>query len=189
MRLAETKYCCTPLLIGVLILTGCRTYGGSTDDQVAASVLAAAEQVAAEAAAIEVESATLTEAAEMHPELALYRERMQAILEGYMEMEKKQKKLVEEVTAIQDNFVTNWVGQDRYRPLHRALGAIISERELKEHQRNLVVHDLGIHLGVTTERQAAEEGRWQIRPHYYNRSWPVPELRDLLTEMESDPTE
>ena len=189
MQLAESKYWLAPPLIGLLILTGCRTYGGSTDDQIAASVLTATQQIASEALRIEVESAILIEAAAAHPELIPYSERMQTIVDGYMEMKEKQKKLAEEVSSIRDNFVTNWVGRDRHRALHRALGAIISERELKQHQINLVVQDLGRHLGVTTQRQPAEEGRLQIRPHYYNRSWPVTELQDLLTDIESAPTE
>ncbi len=189
MQLAESKYWWTPPLIGLLILTGCRTYGSSADDQIAASVLTAAQQIAAEASMIEVELAMLTEAAAIYPELIPFSERMQAIVDGYMEMKEKQKKLAEDVTSIQDNFVTNWVGQDRYRALHRALGAIISERELKQHQINLVAQDLGRHLGVTAQRQSVEEGRLQIRPHHYNRSWSVTELQDLLADIESEPTE
>ncbi len=189
MKLAENRYWLAPPLIGLLILAGCRTYGGSTDEQIAASVLTATQQVAAEVSRIEIESAMLMEAAAIHPELIPYSERMQAIVDEYMEIKEKQKKLAEEVTSIRDNFVTKWVGQDRHRALHRALGAIISERELKQHQINLVAQDLGRHLGVTERRQPAEEGRLQIRPHHYNRSWPVTELQDLLTDIESEPTE
>ncbi|MXW13900.1 MAG: hypothetical protein F4120_08585 [Rhodothermaceae bacterium] len=189
MKLADNKYWLAPPLIGLLILTGCRTYGGSTDEQIAASVLTATQQVAAEASRIEVESAMLMEAAVTHPELIPFSERMQVIVGEYMEMKEKQKKLTEEVTSIRDNFVTNWVGQDRHRALHRALGAIISERELKQHQIELIAQDLGRHLGVTAQRQSAEEGRLQIRPHHYNRSWPVTELQDLLTDIESEPAE
>ncbi len=176
-------------LLGLVILTGCRTYGGHTDEQVATSVLTASQQVIAEASRIEVESEMLMEAASIHPELIPFSERMQTIVGEYMAMTEKQKKLAEEATSIQDNFITNWVGRDRYRALHRALGAITSESELKQHQIHSVTQDLGIYLGITVQGQPSEEGRLQIRPHYYNRAWSVLELQDLLTDLESASTE
>lgn len=189
MQLVESKYWWTLPLIGLLILTGCRTYGGGTDDQVGASLYTVAQQVIAEASMIEAESGMLTEAASAHSELIPYSERMQNIVTEYTGMVEKQKKLVDQAMSVRDNFVTDWVGKDRYRALHRALGSIISERELKHNQIEQVAQDLETRLGIKEPRKPVEEGRLQIRPHHYNRSWTVTDLQDLLANIESEPAE
>ena len=177
-------------IIGIVLLTGCRTYGGSTDEQVAESLLAAAEQIVAEFSILETEARMLTEAATVHSELLPYSERMQAIVSGYMEMTKKQKMLVAEVVSVEDNIVTNWVGKDRYRGLHRALGAIISERDLKQGKRYRLFLDLQEHLGIPFKpRKSDEEGRLQIRPHHYNQSWAAMDIQDILAGMKFDSVE
>jgi len=178
-----------PLTIGILILTGCRTYGGSTDDQIASTLAATIQQVEAEARIVEVESQMLAEASMLNSELLPYSKRMKLIASEYTEMMKKQKKLVEEAMSVEDNIVTNWVGKDRYRGLHRALGAVVSERELKQGKRYLLPQDLGEHLGTRIRRRSGEEGRLQIRPHYCNRSWTTTDFHDLLTDIVSEPAE
>jgi len=178
-----------PLTIGLLILTGCRTYGGSTDDQIASALAATVQQVEVEARIIEVELQMLAEASMLNSELLPYSKRMQLIASEYTQMMKKQKNLVKEAISIENNIVTNWVGKDRYRGLHRALGAIISERELKQSKRYLLSQDLAEHLGTRIRRQSGEEGRLQIRPHYYNQSWTTTDFQDLLTDIESESAE
>ena len=186
MRLIEQKHWWIPLVIGLLILTGCRTYGGgSTDDAVRASLLTVLKQIEAEVVAMGLESEKLANAAEVHTELSPFSERMQKVVLSYTKWKKKQKKLVDQVTSIEDNILTDWVGTDEYRVLHRALGAIVSERELKQTQRDQILIDLAQYLDVSRRRQSDEEGRLQIRPHYYNQSWIVVDLEDMLFRMES----
>ena len=187
MQLIKSEHWWISPIIGLVLLTGCRTYGGDTDDQVEASLRTAALQIAAESLILETESRILAGAAAIHPELMPYSERMQVIVSGYMEMMKKQEKLVEEVTSVEDNILTNWVGRDRYRGLHRALGAIISERDLKQNKRYMLSLDIKEHLGVAKQRQSGEEGRLQIRPHYYNQSWIATDIQDILAGTEFEP--
>ena len=177
-------------IVGLFILTGCRTYGGGdTDDTVRAGLLTALQQLEAEVKAMERESEKLAEAAESDVALVRFSERMQDVVLSYHAWKKKQKKLVDQAVTVEDNILTNWVGKDEYRVLHRALGAIISKRELKKIQRDQILIDLAQYLDISTQRQSDEEGRLQIRPHYYNQSWVVTDLQDLLFSMELTPSE
>lgn len=178
----QTRRWVLPIL-GICLFAGCRTYGGETEELVTASLQAISVQIAAEASALKIESNLLSEASDLHPELIPYRERMDALTTDYQEMIDKHKKLIENVTGIRDNIVTNWVGKDRYRALHGALGAIVSERETKQKKRSLLLMDLGSQLGAIEHRHAVEEGRLQIRPHYYNRSAMDLDLRVLLNSL------
>jgi len=171
--------------IVLLILTGCRTYGGSTNDQLEASLITASEQISAEALMFQNESKMLSDAALRHPNLASFSTQMQSINSEYIEMMEKHKKLIDEVKQLRDFPIVNWVGRDRYRALHRAHGTLISERELKHRKRSLLLIDLSAHLGLSGHQHSVEEGRLQIRPHYYNRSWSVTKLQDLLAAMDN----
>lgn len=190
MQLVKNQSYLSVFLVGLFLLTGCRTYGGGGDPEITASLIKAADQVEVEGSILETEAMLLAQAAERHPELIPYSERMQQIVASYAETVTKQGKLVNHVVAIKDNPVTNWIGQDRYRALHRAYGAIISERRLGQSKRHILLADLEEQLGMTLKRrESAEVGRLQIRPHFYNRSWMVTDLRDLLAGIESEPTE
>jgi len=179
----QTQWWILPIL-GICLFTGCRTYGGSTDEQIAASLQAISLQIGAEASVLKIESQILAEAADRHSQLIPYRERMDALVSDYQEMMKKQNELIDDATSIQDNILTNWIGRDRYRGLHRALGAIVSEQETKQKKRSLLLIDIGTQLGVAQHRHAVEEGRLHIRPHHYNRSWAILDLRNLLATLD-----
>ncbi|MCY4224133.1 MAG: hypothetical protein OXF06_04795 [Bacteroidetes bacterium] len=185
MILIKRTHLWTPLAFTLLILTGCRTYGGSTNDQLEASLITASEQIVAEAQMFINEAQMLSEAAMRHPELIPFSEKMHAINSEYIKMMEKHKKLVDEVQQIRDFPITNWIANDRYRALHRAYGALITERELKHRKRSYLLTDLSAHLGLAGHQQSVEEGRLQIRPHYYNRSWSVTDLQDLLAMMDN----
>lgn len=167
------------LFAGHIVLAGCRTYGGS-EDEIAANLSATVQQIAAEASALETEAVRLAEAAAANPALSPYSDRMQAIVSEYAAMAQKQEELIDEVLAIEGNVLTNWVGRARYGALHRAFGALISERELVQCKRHALSEDLGVYLGLTQRRQVPEEGRFQIRPHHYNRLQTARDLKDLL---------
>ena len=190
MQLLARTHWWSPMIIGLLVLTGCRTYGGGTDDQVAEALIVITQQLEAEVSGIEIESDMLAEASVLNPELIPYTERMKSISSEYVEMIKKQKKIIKEATSVEDNFLTNWVGRDRYRELHRTLGAIISERELKQIKRQLLYQDMREHIeDVSAGMQASEEGRLQIRPHYYNRPQIAVDFRNLLADIDVEPTD
>ncbi|MDE2827766.1 MAG: hypothetical protein OXL40_10745 [Bacteroidota bacterium] len=172
------------LFAGLVVLAGCRTYGGS-EDEIAQSLSVTVQQIAAEASAMELEAVRLAEAAATDPELSAYSDRMQVIASGYMAVVQRQEELINEVLATGDNVLTNWVGRARYGVLHRAFGALISERELAQSKRQTLSRDLGIYLGLKQREQVPEEGRFQIRPHHYNRSHNAIDLKDLLADIES----
>ncbi len=178
----QTQWWILPIL-GVYLFAGCRTYGGNTEDLMIASFDAVSLQLSAEASALDIESNLLAEASERHAQLTPYATRLSALASDYLEMVEKQDKLIKEAVGVQDNILTNWVGKDRYRGLHRALGAIVSERESKQKKRTLLLIDLGKELGIADHRRAVEDGRLQIRPHHYNRSSQVLDLRDLLNAL------
>lgn len=184
MQLVTNRLWTIFLLAGLIVLTGCRTYGGS-EDEIAESLSVTVQQIAAEASAMETEADRLAEAAATDPELSAYSDRMQVIAFEYMAVARRQEELISEVLAIEDNVLTNWVGRGRYGVLHRAFGALISERELAQSKRQTLSKDLGIHLGLAQREQVPEEGRFQIRPHHYNRSHNAIDLKDLLADIES----
>ena len=172
------------LFAGLIVLAGCRTYGGS-EDEIAESVSVTMQQIAAEAAAMETEAVRLAEAAAADPELSAYSDRMRVIASEYTAVAQKQQELINEVLTIEDNVLTHWVGRARYGVLHRAFGALISERELAQFKRQALSKDLGVYLGLIQRGQVPEEGRFQIRPHHYNRSRNAIDLKDLLADVES----
>lgn len=172
------------MFAGWVVLAGCRTYGGS-EDEIAASLSVTVQQIAAEASAMETEAFRLAEAAATEPELSAYSDRMQVIASEYKAVVQRQEELINEVLAAEDNVLTNWVGRGRYGVLHRAFGALISERELAQSKRQTLSRDLGIYLGLTQREQVPEKGRFQIRPHHYNRTHNAIELKDLLADIES----
>ncbi len=185
MYLAEKSCWWIPLIIGLFVFTGCRTYGGGTDDQMAASLRTAYQQIDAEALILQSEAEMLAETAEVYPKLVPFSERMQKIATEYAEMIKKQKKMIDQAIAFQDNVVTNWVGKDRYRTLHRAFGAVISERELKLDKRYMLSVDLGEYLGVIERKTPSEEGRLQIRPQFYNQLKRDVDFQNIIAGLES----
>ena len=134
---------------------------------------------------METEADRLAEAAAADPELYAYSDRMQVIASEFMEVAQRQQEMISEVLVIEDNLLTGWVGRGRYGVLHRAFGALISERELAQSKRQTLSKDLGIHLGLTQREQVPEEGRFQIRPQHYNQSHSAIDLKDLLADIES----
>ncbi|MXY07691.1 MAG: hypothetical protein F4Y61_03490 [Rhodothermaceae bacterium] len=172
------------LFAGLIVLAGCRTYGDS-EDEIAESLSVTVQQIAAEASAMETEADRLAEAAATDPELSAFSDRMRVIASEYMAVAQRQQELINEVLAIEDNVLTNWVGRGRYGVLHRAFGALISERELAQAKRQSLSKDLGIYLGHTRRARVPEEGRFQIRPHHYNRPHNAIDLKDLLADIES----
>ncbi len=184
MQLVTNRRWTIFLFAGLIALAGCRTYGG-TEDKIAESLTVTVEQIAAEASAMETEAARLAEAAAADPALSAFSDRMQVIASGYAEVAQRQKELINEVLAIEDNVLTNWVGRGQYGVLHRAFGALISERELAQSKRQTLSRDLGVYLGLAHTEQVPEIGRLQIRPHHYNRSQSPTDLKDLLAGIES----
>lgn len=184
MQLVTKRRLAVVLFAGLIVLAGCRTYGGS-EDTIAESLSVTVQQLAAEASAMETEAARLAEAAAADFALSPYSDRMQIIASEYTAVAQRQQELISEVLAVEDNVLTNWVGRARYGALHRAFGALISERELAQSKRQTLSEDLGIHLGLTQRGQVPEEGRFQIRPHHYNRSQKAIDLKDLLAGIES----
>jgi hypothetical protein len=184
MQLVANRRGAHVLIAGLIVLTGCRTYGGS-EDEIAASLSVTVQQIAAEASAMETEAIRLAEATAADPALSAYSDRMQTIAAEYTAVAQKQQELISKTLAIEDNVLTSWVGRARYGALHRTFGALISERELAQSKRQLLSEDLGIYLGLTQRGQVPEEGRFQIRPHHYNRSQNAIDLKDLLADIES----
>lgn len=184
MQLVMKRRWAFVLFAGLIVLAGCRTYGGS-EDKIAESLSETVQQIAAEASAMETEAVRLAEAAAVDPALSSYSDRMQIIASEYTAVAQRQQELISEALAVEDNLLTNWVGRARYGALHRAFGALISERELARSKRRTLSEDLGLHLGLTQRGQVPEEGRFQIRPHHYNRSQNAIDLKDLLAGIES----
>ena len=184
MQLVTNRRWTIFLTVGLIVVAGCRTYGG-TEDKIAESLSITVQQIAAEASAMETEAARLSEAAAADPALSAFSDRMQVIASGYAAVAQRQEELITEALAVEDNVLTNWLGRARYGALHRAFGALISERELVQSKRQTLSNDLGIYLGLTGWGQVPEEGRLQIRPHHYNRSQHTADLKDLLAGIES----
>ena len=184
ISIMRTRYWISTAIF-MLILTGCRIYGGSTNHHLEASLIVVSEQISSEALIFDNESQMLADAATRHPELFPFSMQMQSINSEYMEMMERHKKLIDEVNQIREFPFTNWVGQDRYRALHRSLGTLISERELKYRKRFYLLIDLSAHLGLSGHHHSVEEGRLQIRPHHYNRSWSDIDLQDLLAAVDN----
>ncbi len=184
MQLVTNRRWAVVLFAGLIFLAGCRTYGGS-EDEIAKSLSLTVQQIAAEASAMETEAVRLAEATAADPALSPYSDRMQIIASDYTAVARRQQELIDEALAVEDNVLTNWVGRARYGALHRTFGALISERELAQSKRRTLSKDLGLHLGLTRRWQVPEEGRFQIRPHHYNRSQDTIDLKDLLAGIES----
>lgn len=183
MQLVTNRRWAIFLFAGLIVLAGCRTYGG-TEDEIAGGLYVTVQQMVAEASAMETEAARLAEAAAADPALSAFSDRMQVIASEYTGVAQRQKGLIDEALAVEDNVLTNWLGRARYGALHRAFGALISERELAQSKRQTLCEDLGVYLGFIQRGQVPEEGRFQIRPHHYNRSQDTMELKDLLAGIE-----
>lgn len=183
MQLVSNRRGAIFLFAGLMVLAGCRTYGGS-EDEIVESLSVTVQQIAAEASAMETEAVRLAEAAAADPALSPYSDRMQIIASEYTAVAQRQQELISEALAVEDNVLTNWVGRARYGALHRTFGALISERELAQSKRRTLSEDLEIHLGLSQRRRVPEEGRFQIRPHHYNRSQNAIDLKDLLAGIE-----
>ena len=161
---------------------------GDADTKAAleAQVAANAEQIMRESAVVQEDARKLDAAAELDEALASFSARSRAIAEAHAALTLRHSALVEALGSdpgLMDNPLFAWVGTDRYRQLHRAFGAMTTERQALMDRRSMLARDLGEHVGIVIAVSKREVGRYQIVPQHYMRSQTAPDLTDVLARL------
>ncbi|QXD15662.1 hypothetical protein GQ464_001590 [Rhodocaloribacter litoris] len=158
-------------LLAVLLLAGCRTYGGYGSEEAARTQLrTAVERFADELERARADARLLREVAAAAPALAAY-------VDAYEQTVTRHAALLEEHRARLEA-----LGEDAsYRTLSRALGAVVSEQSLiRDRYRNLLV---AMAYPDTMPHVVRLLSGYQAVPPYYARieaTLIVPSAEDLL---------
>lgn len=150
------------LVLAVVALAGCRTYGGYGTEEVSyLQILEANEQFADALIRAQAELRALEVLAQAEPALVPYALRYAALVNLHEEVLGAHAALTEEVDA------------DDYRDVSRLLGAIVSEHQrIAERYRGLVDDSSFLLVSDSTALVpggVAPEGRYYAVPPYYVR--------------------
>ena len=158
------------MLLVLFVAAGCRTYGGygSAEDTLA-KIQEATQRFAEDYQRAQGERDALQRAAAADPALAEVAERFAAVVEQQGAMVEEHRRTAEEASA-GGNILFAWVGPDAYRRLHRTYGALISDQQIIQDRYAEVLGALEEAVGTATMMKTPEEGRYQVAPHFYNRT-------------------
>ena len=151
----------TSLLAAFLLLAGCRTYGGyDTEAQTYDEIVEAVRVFAAELDRARAEYDVLSGAAERSPLLLPYATRYAALLQAHEVVLEEHRAMAAELE-----------GEDDYRTLNRALGAIVVTQETtRRHYLQLferALEETSPPYLVTKEYNF--QSRYVLVPPYYDR--------------------
>ncbi|HEX7072114.1 MAG TPA: hypothetical protein VF190_14980 [Rhodothermales bacterium] len=149
------------LLIPVVLITGCRTYGGHGSEEAALSQIEAAyEQFERELAQAKSDLSTLQAAASNNAALAGASAQLD---EAVREHEALLAEHAERVEAAREH-------AGNYRFLHRTLGGMLSEQEMLSRQYQMIEDDLRMQADSTfTARSGSVIPRYHVVPPYFER--------------------
>lgn len=144
------------VLVGLLVLSGCRTYGGyDTEPKTYQALERSVESFSDELDRAEADFRALEDAAATSDSLQALAEEYQALLTEHESLLDTQRSRVERLSS-----------DSGYRTLHRAYGATVTEQRMMEQKYRRVTRTVRATVqGSHTERAAADgERRYTIRP-------------------------
>ena len=177
------------LLAGAM--AGCRGYGGEMSRE---GLVEAIQQEASSLSLMRDEvrngATTLASLSEMDAGLSPFSERLTALADQYDALvETHAASAAEAQTSggvLRENPLISWLGNDRYRELHRAYGAMIADRSVLSDRLALLGSDLREHTSGSTPPVPGEISRYQIVPQFYRKleydAWYL-ELGDILSSI------
>lgn len=176
------------ILVLVLLVTGCRTYGAyDAREKTLEEIQQAAERFAEDFERARAERDALQRAAASNSALTPFIERFDAILERQETLVAEQQTLAAEADA-GTNPLFAWVGPDSYRHLHRAYGAMVTDQRIIRDRYRMVLDDLALAQGTMAAPGRIEElGRYQVAPQFYQRLINTSERRTVAMVLSPAP--
>jgi len=180
------------LLFGIAV-AGCRTYGdGMSREALTSAIGREAVTLSAVRDEVRLGADALQALSEEADGLTSLSDRMSVLAEDYDKLVDVHSERVVEAQAsggfLRENPLVAWVGNDRYRELHRTYGTMIAERGALADRYAVLLNDLRAQISGTSPPTPQEVGRYQIAPQFYRRlheaSWHQ-ELSDILAGLES----
>lgn len=170
------------MLVLLVVVSGCRTYGGyDTEELTLEQIHVAIEQFEDELARAEAEANVLLAAASGNPAVAVLAEDYQRALLLHQALLERHRALAAD---LEDFSLFQRINQIRYRALNRVYGAIVAEQQ-EMRDRYAQVYDRVAYVvgrSYQDEVDAQRHARYYVVPPQYERmkQLPHPSMRNLL---------